>query len=85
MTIRPETPQDRDAIEKVHVAAFATCPYSRQTEHLIVNRLREDGAVVGRIAFRAPAPGRAGMRAGGRSGVLHAVGLHTTRDCIAGA
>lgn len=63
MTIRPETPQDRDAIEKVHLAAFANHPYSRQTEHLIVNALRAaraltvsfvaevDGEVAGHIAF----------------------------------
>jgi putative acetyltransferase len=63
MTIRPETPRDIPAIESVHIAAFANHPYSRQTEHLIVNALRAGGAlavslvaetggkVVGHIAF----------------------------------
>lgn len=63
MTIRSETPHDLTAIENVHIAAFANHPYSRQTEHLIVNALRADhaltvslvaevdGAVVGHIAF----------------------------------
>jgi putative acetyltransferase len=63
VTIRPETPQDFKAIEEIHIAAFANHPYSRQTEHLIVNALRADGAltvslvaetggaVVGHIAF----------------------------------
>jgi putative acetyltransferase len=63
MRIRPETPQDCSAIEKVHIVAFAGHPYSRQTEHLIVNALRADhaltvslvaeadGEVVGHIAF----------------------------------
>jgi putative acetyltransferase len=63
MTIRPETPADRGAIEAVHIAAFAHHPHSRQTEHRIVAALRAahaltvslvaeaDGAVVGHIAF----------------------------------
>jgi putative acetyltransferase len=63
VTIRPETPQDFKAIEAIHIAAFANHPYSRQTEHLIVNALRADGAltvslvaetedaVLGHIAF----------------------------------
>lgn len=63
MTIRPETPTDFHAIENIHIAAFANHPYSRQTEHLIVNALRADhaltislvaemdGKVVGHIAF----------------------------------
>ena len=63
MTIRPETPHDYHAIENVHIAAFANHPYSRQTEHLIVNALRADhavsvslvaetaGEIVGHIAF----------------------------------
>jgi putative acetyltransferase len=63
MTIRPETPYDIAAIEKVHVAAFEHHPRSRQTEHLIVNALRAagaltvslvaevDGEVSGHIAF----------------------------------
>jgi putative acetyltransferase len=63
MTIRPETSHDFHAIENIHIAAFANHPYSRQTEHLIVNALRADHAltvslvaemdskVVGHIAF----------------------------------
>jgi putative acetyltransferase len=63
MKIRAETSQDCSAIEQVHIAAFANHPYSRQTEHLIVNALRADraltvslvaevdGQVVGHIAF----------------------------------
>ncbi len=63
MTIRPETPDDLIAIQRVHMAAFADRPYSRQTEHFIVNALRAanalsvslvaelDGKVVGHIAF----------------------------------
>ncbi len=63
MRIRPEASQDRGSIENVNVAAFAGRPYSRQTEHRIVNALRDDhaltvslvaevdGNVVGHIAF----------------------------------
>ncbi len=63
MKIRPETPQDVKAIEQVTIAAFDGKPYSQQTEHFIVNGLREagamtvslvaemDGKVVGHIAF----------------------------------
>jgi putative acetyltransferase len=61
--IRAETPTDITAIEQVTIAAFAGKWYSDQTEHLVVNRLREAGAmsvslvaeldarVVGYIAF----------------------------------
>ena len=63
MIIRPETPADRGSIRAILIAAFANHPYSRQTEHLIVEALRADnaltlslvaevdGAVVGQIAF----------------------------------
>jgi putative acetyltransferase len=63
MIIRPETSGDIEAITNIHIAAFKNHPYSRQTEHLIVNVLREDralavslvaeqeGEVVGHIAF----------------------------------
>ena len=63
MKIRPETPQDISAIEKITIAAFDGKPYSDKTEHLIVNRLRQagamsvslvaeiDGKVVGHVAF----------------------------------
>jgi len=63
MRIREETPEDIAAIRAVHLAAFAGHPYSHQTEHLIVDALRDDGAlsvslvaekdgaVVGHVAF----------------------------------
>lgn len=63
MKIRLETPQDINAIEKITIAAFNGKLYSDQTEHLIVNRLREagamsvslvaevDGQVIGHVAF----------------------------------
>lgn len=63
MTIRPETPADHAAIREINIAAFAGHPFSRQTEHRIVEALRADGAlalslvaedagrVVGHIAF----------------------------------
>jgi len=63
MTIRPESSNDYQAIREVHIAAFANHPYSHQTEHLIVEALRANGAltvslvaemegkVVGHIAF----------------------------------
>ena len=71
MTVRPETPDDHAAIERIHVEAFANHPYSHQTEHLIVNALRAagvltvslvaemDGEVVGHIAF---SPGKLDSR-----------------------
>lgn len=63
MIIRPETPDDHDAIRQILIAAFADHPFSHQTEHLIVEGLRADdhltvslvaevdGKVVGQIAF----------------------------------
>jgi putative acetyltransferase len=63
MKIRPESPQDINAIEQITVAAFNRKAYSQQTEHFIVNGLREagamtvslvaemDGKIVGHIAF----------------------------------
>jgi len=63
MKIRPETPQDISAIEKITIAAFDGKPYADGTEHLIISRLREagamslslvaemDGKIVGHIAF----------------------------------
>ena len=44
-TIRPETPNDHDSIRDILIAAFANHPYSHQTEHLIVEGLRADGAL----------------------------------------
>lgn len=61
--IRSEKSTDIDVIEQVTIAAFDGKWYSDQTEHLVVNRLREagamsvslvtevDGKVVGHIAF----------------------------------
>ena len=61
--IRSERPMDKDAIEQITKAAFDGKPYSDKTESLIVNRLRDLGAlilslvaevnekVVGHIAF----------------------------------
>ena len=63
VTIRNETTKDLDAITTVVAAAFETHPHSNQTEHLLVQKLREQGAitislvaefeeeVVGHIAF----------------------------------
>ena len=63
MIIRLETPRDVDSIRDITIAAFKDHPFSRQTEHLIVDALREAGAlqvslvaetggdVVGHIAF----------------------------------
>jgi putative acetyltransferase len=67
MLIRPERASDIEAIRRVNIEAFADHPVSRQTEHLIVEALRADGAlavslvadvddeVVGHIAL-SPAP-----------------------------
>jgi len=63
MIIRPESANDYDSIRRILIAAFADHPFSRQTEHLIVEALRAgdaltvalvaevDGKVVGHIAF----------------------------------
>ena len=63
MKIRHETPQDISPIEQITIAAFDGKPYSDQTEHLIINRLRKadaltlslvaeiDGKIVGHVAF----------------------------------
>ncbi|MFC5461938.1 GNAT family N-acetyltransferase [Massilia niabensis] len=62
--IRPERPSDLADIDSVVRAAFVFHPHSKQTEHLIVKRLRAggrlalslvaetpDGAIVGHAAF----------------------------------
>lgn len=61
--IRKERPEDAGAIARVVEAAFHNHPYSNQTEHILVERLRAagalavslvavlDSAVVGHIAF----------------------------------
>ena len=63
LTIRPETPADREAISEVTKAAFETLAISDHTEQFIVEALRAAGAltvslvaeragqVVGHIAF----------------------------------
>ncbi len=63
--IRSEKSTDIEAIEQVTIEAFEGKWYSDQTEHLVINRLREagvmslslvaelDGRVVGHVAFSA--------------------------------
>jgi putative acetyltransferase len=63
ITIRRENSTDVPSIDAVTREAFCTAPYSSQTEHLIVEKLRQSGAltislvaesagaVVGHIAF----------------------------------
>ena len=63
MLIRPETFNDYAAIRTINIEAFAHHPFSHQTEHLIVEELRDSNAltislvaddqgdVVGHIAF----------------------------------
>lgn len=61
--IRAEKKTDRDAISQVVIAAFETMEISNQTEHFIIDALRDanalslsvvaevDGRIVGQIAF----------------------------------
>lgn len=63
MRIRFESVADHEAFRAIHIAAFANHPFSNQTEHSIVEGLREadaltvslvaelNGQVVGHIAF----------------------------------
>lgn len=63
MLIRPEVSSDYGAIQTINIDAFAHHPFSHQTEHLIVNALRDSdaltislvaedqGVIVGHIAF----------------------------------
>lgn len=63
MLIRSEKDTDLAAIRNIHIAAFANQPYSLQNEHLIVDALRNagalsvslvaevDGVAVGHVAF----------------------------------
>ncbi|WP_338066162.1 N-acetyltransferase [Billgrantia endophytica] len=44
-TLRPETPADTDAIERVTVAAFLDAPHTDHNEQHIVRALREAGAL----------------------------------------
>ncbi|MBB1634408.1 GNAT family N-acetyltransferase [Cupriavidus sp. UME77] len=43
LTIRPETPADIAAIERLTAAAFQSAPHTSHTEHVIVNALRRAG------------------------------------------
>lgn len=45
MIVRPETERDHEAIREVDVVAVQGHPYSRQTEHLIVEALRAADAL----------------------------------------
>jgi putative acetyltransferase len=63
MQARPETEADHASIRRIHIAAFADHPHSKQTEHLIVEALRAakalslslvaevDGNIVAHLAF----------------------------------
>lgn len=65
LTVRKERPEDALAIARVVEEAFHRHPYSNQTEHILIERLRSAGAlsvslvavledtVVGHIAFSA--------------------------------
>ena len=69
--IRPETDSDVDGIRQVNIEAFRSHPISRQTEHLIVEALRNsdalevslvavsEGRVVGHIALSKACVGEA--------------------------
>lgn len=57
ITIRSESARDADPIRAINVAAFQDHPYSQQTEHLIVDALRADGALaVSLVALRDDQP-----------------------------
>ncbi|EYR79935.1 acetyltransferase [Shinella sp. DD12] len=61
--LRPERPEDVDAIRTLTETAFKTAPHADGTEHIIIDRLRAagaltlslvmeaDGAIVGHVAF----------------------------------
>jgi putative acetyltransferase len=63
MMIRFEQPQDQMAITRITIAAFAGQAHSGQTEHVIIDRLRDAGAltlslvavdrgeIIGHVAF----------------------------------
>ncbi|MCE5192013.1 MAG: N-acetyltransferase [Actinomycetia bacterium] len=57
LEIRPETVSEIGDIRKINVEAFRDHPISRQTEHLIVDALRETGALeVSLVAFSEGRP-----------------------------
>ena len=43
--IRPERPDDIEAISTITELAFRTCPYGEHTEQFIIDALRRDGAL----------------------------------------
>lgn len=65
LIVRAETEDDIAAIRRITIAAFADHPFSQQTEHLIIEALRNagalelslvaeiDGHVVGHVGFSA--------------------------------
>jgi len=55
--IRPETASEIGAIREINIAAFCDHPISRQTEHLIVEALRDAGAL--EVSLVAVSEGRA--------------------------
>jgi putative acetyltransferase len=87
LVIRAESARDVDDVRAINVAAFSDHPVSQQTEHLIVDALRTDGALavslvaerdgrtVGHIAFSAARVGAAtsGWYLAGPVAVLPAV------------
>lgn len=89
MLVRSERSADFDAVREVNVEAFRGHPFSRQTEHLIVEALRaadalvlslvaeDDGAVVGHVAFSA-----AGV--GGETDGLYLLGPVAVRPAFQG-
>lgn len=56
LEIRPEAAVDIDGIREVNVEAFRDHPISRQTEHLIVDALREVGSL--EVSLVAASEGR---------------------------
>jgi putative acetyltransferase len=71
MIVRAEMQGDAPAIRRIHIEAFADHPFSHQTEHLIVDALREaraldlsfvaedEGEVIGHVAFSSAVIGEA--------------------------
>ena len=51
--LRTERSSDFDAVEEIIKAAFVSEPYSDQTEHLLVNRLRQSNAFIPELSIVA--------------------------------
>ena len=51
--IRQETPADYEAVHALVKAAFANVPYSDQSEHLLVERLRKSEAFIPQLSLVA--------------------------------